>query len=70
MDVRGRKLDKNVSRTLQAQKPNSYLTGYNASVFHDTSDVEVEDARKRVAELKRKIRVKLLRRTVNLDFFV
>ncbi len=33
------------------------------------SVVEVEDAKKRLAELKRQVRVKLLRRTINLDFF-
>ncbi len=31
---------------------------------------EVEAGRKRVPELKRQVRVKLLRRTINLDFFI
>ncbi len=36
----------------------------------DPGMAEVEDARKRLAGLKREVRVILLRRTINLDFFI
>ncbi len=60
-------MNKNEPNSMQSQKPISYVFHWKSA---DHSVVEGEDARKRVGELKRQVRVKLLRRTVNLDFFV